>query len=158
MKHIPLHVSQLLFFQWVIPLLPKWICAYCTRALWLWLRNVKHEERQSASAWPAALYPGCYFMYNKIKNLLFTQTIAVRPQASLQSASPKIGENLFRESAPKSLFYTTYKLVVLQYWLQRRAKFVLKTELINTFSYIVSKLKGMFTRKRYYYCPTNGIR
>ena len=57
-------------------------------------------------------------------------------------------KNRFRESALKSLFYTNYKLVVLQCWLQRRARFVLKTEQIHTFLYIVSKLKGIFKKAK----------
>ena len=53
-----------------------------------------------------------------------------------------------RKSALKSLFYTNYKLVILQCRLQCRARFVPKTEQIHTFLYIVRKLKGIFKKSK----------
>ena len=53
----------------------------------------------------------------------------------------------FPGKCPKILILYKIKLVVLQSWLQRHKKFVLKTERINTFSYIVSILNSEKAKK-----------
>ena len=65
---------------------------------------------------------------------------------------------------PKVLIFANYKLVVTQSWLQRRLRFVLKTEKIHVFSSIASNVKHIFKKAKNHFlqhanfalsgCPT----
>ena len=106
---------------------------------------------KSASAWPAAFVCRLLFYveYNK-ESALSANNNSETSSSDTCSLSIISFIRKGRKSLPrKSLFYTNYKLVVLQCWLQRCASFSLKTEKILTFLLcIVSKLKGIFKKAK----------
>ena len=114
---------------------------------------------KSAAAWPESFVCRLllYVEYNmepalSANNSSETSSLDTRSFSIISFIKNR--KKSLRESALKSLFYTNYKLVVLQCWLQRRARFVLKTEQIHTFLYIVSKLKGIFKKAKNHFRQT----